>query len=215
MLVRATLTLRNERVLSARKKLGLSQAALAEIADVNTGQVAAVECMRFSEVSEQKIVRIAGALDLMPEDVVPPELAGKVLPTKFVSIRDISSDRILSQGNREIKVLDINNSIAEWRAVIGLICTYREAEILSLKMGGGTLSKMAEKFKVSRECVRQVIGRAVRKIERRSLSTGMEYYSRAKEIMSVLESIGLASGPHLDAEMDAKIKKKVEALWPE
>lgn len=116
MLVRATLTLRNERVLSARKRLGLSQAALAEIAGVNIRQVAAVECMRFSEVSEQKIVRIAGALDLMPEDVVPPELAGKVLPTKFVSIRDISSDRILSQGNREIKVLDVNNSVAEWRA---------------------------------------------------------------------------------------------------
>lgn len=90
MRIRATLKLRNETMLKQREKLWLTQAALAELASVPLSFVLKLERLDFSPCFEfeQKLIRIAGVLELKPEKIVPPEILGEKFTSRFVSIKD-------------------------------------------------------------------------------------------------------------------------------
>lgn len=103
MRVRATLALRNAVMIERRKKYGLSQKVLAELAGVPLQFITNIEKLDFSGFDgehthmtlEQRLTAVAGVLEVKPEEIVPEEVRGKVFATRFVSIKNIHYDRML------------------------------------------------------------------------------------------------------------------------
>jgi transcriptional regulator with XRE-family HTH domain len=102
--VRATLTLRNEAMLAARERLGLSQAVLAEMAGVSLYDIGKFEHFDYRVDSElymvdrlaQRAARIAGVLELDVDDVLPPDLRGKAVVHKHVRQVEVEPGLLLS-----------------------------------------------------------------------------------------------------------------------
>ena len=135
MKVRATLKLRNESMLKQREKLWLTQAALAEIASVPLDFVSKLEALNFKPCFEfeQKLSRVAGVLELKPEQIAPPEVLGEKFTSRFVSIKDCDPNALVSTANTMSTILELEAN----DAVIGVLDTMtpREKEVVQLRYG--------------------------------------------------------------------------------
>jgi RNA polymerase sigma factor (sigma-70 family) len=177
MRIRATLRLRNDHMIAARKALGLTQIQTAKICDVSLPVYAQIEAMVYKHPDAAQIAdRIAGALNLEPREVAPPELLGTSVPTTFVRIAEMAPENLLAMEDRIVSSLPgplENVEAAETadriRDVLDTL-TYREQEIVKLRYGLGddrqayTLEEVGRIFKVTRDRVRQVEMKALRKM---------------------------------------------------
>ncbi len=97
MRLRATVRVRNDKMLSARERLGLSQRALAELAGVPTTVVGALESMRYhwlGRAAYERARAVAVELGIAPEDVLPLELEGKNACLDAVRLVDASPNAL-------------------------------------------------------------------------------------------------------------------------
>jgi transcriptional regulator with XRE-family HTH domain len=175
MKVRATLSLRNDAVISAREKLGMTQVQLAEAIGGSQREVSAIECLRFNHVSEQAIARLAMFLCVEPEAIVPDDLRKKVIPNRYSIVREVDAQALIGIGPRiliENKTAPME--VAEMRAAIGAALdslTFREREIVKLRYGLDdghefTLAEVGRIFRTSPDQVRTIENRAIRKLQR-------------------------------------------------
>jgi len=175
MQLRTTLTIRNDRMLAARERLDLTQHGLAELARVSQQDVCKFEALQYATVYGDvrgKAERISGALDLTPEDVLPPGHEEVSVPTRFVRVDEVALDRMLAMRERfilpapdevvaeqdDLEVLEARVSAASGRL------TDRERLVLKLRSEGFTLDEVAEQLTVTRERVRQVGFHAIRRL---------------------------------------------------
>lgn len=192
MEIRATLNLRNERMVAARERLGLSQKAAASLSGVGLFRYARLEMMNAEgspDYLDDAARKIAAVLEIKDTDVLPPELVGKSIPHRLVRNFDIDIDRLLSPGASQDagrralppgdtmdRVLDqeILRKTLDW--CLGKL-TWREREVLKMRWGLDgerlTLDECAKIFRMTRERIRQIEARGIRKLQNLSAKTGL------------------------------------------
>lgn len=177
--LRATMTLRNDKMLAARERLGLSQKALATLSCTPLSTICDMERLRYTGFQTwERARRVADVLELRPEDVVPPSMLGLEIESRRETVREVSSGLLLGEypevralshryAGVDAEALARDQREAIRSAMEGL--TSREQAVLSLRFGldGGTpktLEETARMFCVTRERVRQLEIKAVRKM---------------------------------------------------
>jgi DNA-directed RNA polymerase sigma subunit (sigma70/sigma32) len=172
--IRATLTLRNEKMVAARERMGLNQKQAAELAEVGIEKLRSLEKLNYDigRDSRQIADRIALALDIAPEDVMPDELRGRQFQSVFVRTSDMDLKQLPQpvEPKRLQFVGDVENLKERIQQLLYTL-TYREREILKLRFGlneeqqSYTIEEVGRIFKVTRERVRQVEAKAIRKLQ--------------------------------------------------
>lgn len=203
MRVRAKLTLRNDKLISARERLGLTQIHLAELADVPIQFVSQLESLNYSAwdaaVSEdeddpwrhcanktrtveldQRARRVADALELDVQDVLPADLRGHKIESTVSRVADVNAQRLLQVRSQtvplQIEEVDNCELRSEARKRIQKVLktlSYREREIIKLRYGIGdgetyTLEEVGHIFGVTRDRIRQIEAKAVCKLQQPS-----------------------------------------------
>ena len=170
--------IRSGPLLQWRSMLGLTQKKAAEATGVSTNQWSSMECMRFGDVSDTSVAKVAHAIGVDAEEILPPELHRKNMGLSVVEYRDVDTDRLLEFDGRyrTQKLLTVDDPIdlaglREAMRTALLTLTYREREILRFRFGLDgesplTLEEVGKVFKVTRDRVRQVEARALRKMQR-------------------------------------------------
>lgn len=110
MKIRATLKIRNEAMLSARKRMGLSQSGLAVASGVNMHTVMRLESLDYRhgreqcwvDLLEKKATKIALVLEIPVESVLPQECIGQNIPSTHVAVGDVSIGNLLATKERFI-----------------------------------------------------------------------------------------------------------------
>lgn len=178
MRVRAKLTLRNDKMLAAREALGLTQAAVAEVAEVPLMTVCELERMEYtSKDCGQRARRVADVLELDVVDVLPKGLEGQKIESTISRVADVDLLRLADYHCREpllitqeVSDTDLHSVAKDRIEKILKTLTYREREIVKLRFGIGgmdacTYEECAHVFKVTRERVRQIEAKAIRKMQ--------------------------------------------------
>jgi RNA polymerase sigma factor (sigma-70 family) len=182
MRLRATLKLRNEAMLAARERFGLTQKALSELSDVGLAEIGQMERLdyRMPRCAE-KASRVAGVLELDVEQVVPEQYASKRLWADIHVVREIDAGLLLtvSEDAARMRLLPAPSNDVELRdlkaAIESILSTlsWREGEIIKLRYGlcgeqAHTLSEVGQIVRLTRERVRQIETNAIRKLTDRT-----------------------------------------------
>ena len=182
--VQVTVRLRNAKMIEARKRLGYSQVALADIAGVSLNLVVRLEKFElppslFEYVSDNAFSSIAEVLSLKIADIAPPSLCGRSIVHTVRTVEDVESDKLLMlSGPQRRYVLpspaDVVERLEQGEIVRDAIATlsYRERGILKMSFGIGCdarhgYAEIGRHFKVSRQRVRQIEMEAMKKLENR------------------------------------------------
>lgn len=193
--VRAELRLRNNDLIQARKRYGLSQLNLSEAVGIPLAIIGALEKFDYSNANiETHARRLADFLELPLALVLPPELHKRKLTTTVIAVADIEAARLLDVAVNRKQLLPTSPlELAEQTelsdrlqsAMSGL--TVRENAIISLRFGLGecplcTLEEVSEKLHIHRETVRQVEAKALLKLRHPVRARGLEeFLDRALE----------------------------------
>lgn len=194
MRIRATCLIRNEAMVSARKALGLTQLQLAELAEVGVSWVQRLEALDYKSIQTGQVAdKLAGLLDISVDAVLPPELEGQVVPSRFVRIGDI--DPLMLPGIQEsiVSRLPGPDEVAEAHELVevvqGAIDNLHEREQLVLRslygMGGEqkkSLGELASELGVAKETVRQIQARACRKLQQWPHTSGPMLHVMGEEL---------------------------------
>jgi RNA polymerase sigma factor (sigma-70 family) len=180
--LRATVTLRNEKMIQARAASGLTQLDVAHFANVPYDTVKRLECLDFSvSPSElrQRAERIAKVLKLTADDILPEPLVGAVVPSKMVTTHDVAVEHILAAVDTRERHLSlppaeqqmIAQEVIERLKTVVKRLPLRHQEVIELRFGLGknrthTLDEIAHKYRISRDAVRQMEARAISKLQR-------------------------------------------------
>jgi len=179
MRLRAKLTLRNEAMLAARKRFGLSQKSLAELAECPIGAVGELEALNYTRWNVRQIAdRVAGALELEPAQVMPAGVEGEQFDSTVSRVADVALDRLtqVQQNALPSPVMEadetaLHDELAERIGKVLATLSYREREIVKLRYGLGddgqahTLAEVGRIFQVGKERVRQIEAKAIRKLQ--------------------------------------------------
>jgi len=183
MRVRAELRLRNGRMIEARRSLGLSQPALAEVLEIPMSHVQQLEALKYPKCVEDSALKIASFLGLPSDEVFPVELRGKKLQSTAMRTVDVTydallemasttEDRLLLPSPQEIVEEADETKLASERLtdIIGSLCTDREQVVLRHRYGLGmedkkTLEELGSMLGITRERVRGIECAAVRKLQ--------------------------------------------------
>ena len=183
MRLRATLLLRNEAMIAARERLGLSQSALGKRANVPIGFIMRCEKLDYPKRAyEEKVIVLATFLKISVDDIVPTELVGETIRNRYIQKIQISPEHLLEyrdtfHSRNILPAVDIELSEAEslnrvMDVLSGLLQTlsHREREILKLRFGldgeeAHTLEEVGRIFRVCRDRVRQIEAKAIRKLQ--------------------------------------------------
>ena len=174
MRLRATTRVRNDQLLVAREKMGLTQAAAAIFCGVPINAYARIERLDYRSGRDAVHAKaIATVFELSLEDVMPQELEGQALPPEFSQVREVDPSQVLEHSNMEaleapvVEVLEDSERAAALERALGLL-TYRQREVLRLRFGLGgekfSLCEVAKIFKIVPERVRQIEHKALRKL---------------------------------------------------
>jgi hypothetical protein len=166
-------------MISGRERLDLSQNMLAIIAEVDIPFICRVENLDFScfgrpkSMSMDKLRRVAGVLEMEPDEIVPPEAIGVVVPAKFVSIQECDPLRLSSFANKAFNPIDgaeramlkdkLEHVLNSLHPIERDIIRARFA--LNDKNRTYTLDECVILFKRSRERIRQIESKALRKLQ--------------------------------------------------
>ena len=172
-------------MLDARKHLHLSQIALASLAGVSVRIITCLEKLHYpAEYPYQKIMSIAGVLEIDPEQIMPKSLAGWRGQTKFLVTAEVSVDRLLEyQADTEKhfmlpspdKSIEKKDDIARIKQMAKKFLTKREEQIIVLRYGlnGGcplTKSETARNLNVTQERIGQIEAKSIRKLQGKASS---------------------------------------------
>ena len=181
MRIRATVTLRNDKMLSARENKGFSQIELADMVGLGVHIIGQLERLQFPKTYRyEDALLIAAELEIPVESVLPKEMVGWDGATKFSYTKEVPVERLLEYENTQTKhyLVDSPENIADKNDKITMIksmlkyLSYREREVIRLRYGldsGGmcyTLEEISRMFKATRESVRLVEYKAIRKLEK-------------------------------------------------
>jgi len=182
MRLRATIQVRNDHMLKARERLGLTQADVAGIAGVSISLIGCLERLQFpSTYRYEEALLIADALHVPVESVLPEEMVGWQGKTKFAYTEEVPIKKLLDYENRTTThyllespdvAIEKSDDLARLKLLIKTL-SYREREIIKLRYGldgefSYTLEEVGRIFGVTREVIRQVEARAIRKLEMRA-----------------------------------------------
>ena len=98
MKIVAQLRLRHGQLLMFRHQHGWTQKQMGAFCGVSQQIICLLECMRFSKVSLPNLQKVAVVLDVLPEELVPPELRLVDLPREKTRMVDISPE-VLASGD--------------------------------------------------------------------------------------------------------------------
>jgi len=188
MKVRATMRLRNEVMLRAREKKGLTQKQLASIVDSNVGTIGEIERFDYTYPHTLEVAaRVAGALEIELNQVVDESLLGEALQSSFDRIVDIELAMIgsdtTSQKTIELNPLDLLSDKETSDRLFGSLSdlTSTEREVIKMRTGIGdagripyTYEECGRIFKVTRERVRQVEAEGMRKLRNSDVLRGLD-----------------------------------------
>ena len=181
MRLRATTKIRNDHMVLAREKMGLSQIDFAKSFGIPLTTLTRLEALDYPKRIPQHIIdTISGILELSTEQVVPQELIGIKVQTHFVQKAEIESHLLLDIVDRQRtrliekapdQLLLETEERDQIKKLLNHPClSFREREILKLRYGfpSGTsfnLLETARIFKVTRERIRQIEAKALRKLK--------------------------------------------------
>ena len=195
MRLQATIRVRNDHMIAARKRLGFSQKALAEVAGVSIYTVHALEQLDYTSpqnINElsQRATLVAGVLEIPTDQVLPPEYIGKAIATTHQVVRDIPLENLLAFGERlalpsgtnEQERFEMREDIEPALASL----SFRERAVLALRYGldgeqPHTLQETGEKIHVTRGRVKQIEMKAIRKIENHNTANSLREYVTIEE----------------------------------
>ena len=180
MRIRATLRIRNDKMISARQAFDLSQKDLDLIAQVPRGTTAFFEKLNYRyRTSLASILdhaeKIAAALGVPVVNVYPPELQDQEIDSEFVRVGDISEQALLEGRKMWAKALPGPLEVAEQHDLSKKIeealdtLPWKQAAIIRKSFGlegepPMTTSELAKEFNLSRARVFQIRQTAVRKL---------------------------------------------------
>lgn len=189
MLIAVVAKMRNGLLLRYRKERGLTQKDAAEQAEVPATSWNAIETMRFRDVSWKWITTVANFLEVSANDICPEVLRKKNLRLEATAYRECQAHLLEAQQAENRLTLPSPRDVIESEELrsmqkVGIeqvlkTLTYREREIIKLRYGIGdgctyTLEECGRIFKISRERVREVEAKAIRKLQRPSRSLNLE-----------------------------------------
>lgn len=179
--VQVTVRLRNAKMITARKEMGLSQKRLAAAACVSCATIQRLEKFDLTMPRDYMIyvaTEIAEVLLLDVTDVIPATLRGYSLTHTFVEMEDVTPQRLLAcTGTKFILpppdiIAEGRDEIYKIRRLMNQCLSYREATVLNMRYGLGEvegdtygLLEIAKIFHVTRERVRQIAERAKDKLD--------------------------------------------------
>ena len=184
MKIRATLNLRNEKMIAAREKTGLTQAQAAELAGVNLSFYTELERLDYSKLNlkfkgsqrniTQRIESVAMALTLDAEDVAPEELRGTKIEVSHRRIAEMDNTALISLNEMKqiASPIDVENQkdIARYVSAVIKTLPFREQEIVKQRFGIDgekplEFAEIGKKLNITRERVRQLECRAIRNLQ--------------------------------------------------
>lgn len=171
MRVRATIKMRNDHLIAAREKLGLSQKAAWKASGVSFDTLCNLEKMNYKKVTPEQAQKLADFYELPREKVMPEGWEGVVIPSTVQRIQDVPSDRILSWGGTTDHLLSDPADqllIEERNAILGRAMenlNRRERIVLQARIFDGlSLDDTGKAVGVTRERVRQIEIRALKRL---------------------------------------------------
>ena len=176
MLIRGTLTLRNELVIAKREALGLSQIKAAVLFGVSQTTYAKVEWLDFSVPGAVRVARrIAEAWGLDIEAIMPESLVGERVINSFTRQTELDARRLLGAPSKARFLLPSPADQAEETEVsdalhlaVDTILTWRERTVMRGKLGLDD-GKTKTQLELARElkCTRARLGQIEKKAERK------------------------------------------------
>ena len=185
--VRATLRLRNDELMAARERVGLTQSEAAAACGVSTARYGQFERFAFAHALPASLrmwaERIAGAMDLDVDVVLPPGMVGTSVQSTYTHTFDMPPSRLIeggtnvSQYSTRMALPSDTRAAAEEASGLGDALresmgslTPQERSVLRLRRGlddypSYTLDDVGRIMKISRERVRQIEDKAVRKLQ--------------------------------------------------
>lgn len=181
MLVGVVAKIRNGTLLQYRQNNGVTQKQAALLCGVSFSIWNAVECMRFSDVAWIHIKTIAEALDVVPDDICPPELRKKNLRLEATAFRETEVALLLAHDAKarlelpspEQLLLDKERDELTREAIDRALrrLTYRERQVIEVRYCLGpnngthkTLRQVGTEIGASAERVRQLEEKALDKL---------------------------------------------------
>jgi DNA-binding XRE family transcriptional regulator len=102
MRLRATTHIRNDKMLEARARLGLSQTKAAHLCGVNPALYMRLERLDFPpQYLEDVVCKIASAFSINSDDVMPKELVDVTIQNKTVRVRNITPKLMLDYAGSQ------------------------------------------------------------------------------------------------------------------
>jgi len=185
MLIRGTLTLRNEVLIAKREELGLTQKQAAEIVGCTLEALAHIERLDFSYLSYRLAAQKAAFAYEMPLECIMPEaLAGKRLESKAVQVAHVHPDRLLAGSNPTRLMLPSPADEAEaveateaLYAAMDKLLKPRERRVIVRRYGlegepPASLEDVGREIGVTRTRIRQIEAKAIRKLQFPTEHTG-------------------------------------------
>lgn len=198
MLIQISARLKNGHMTRFREERGLTQKAAAHVADVSTYQWNAAECMRFAQCNWDALKRIAGCIEVPIEELCPEILKGQSNPMRAEMYREAQAERLFAYDKQQQLALPAfveaqegldEAALRERLDKVMRTLTYREREILKLRFGLGennghtyTWEEIGKIFKVTRERIRQVGARGIRKMQDPARAAGLVSFAREAQI---------------------------------
>jgi len=187
MRLRATVQLRNEYMLSARKKKGLTQADVTSLAGVSQEFISILERLNFPAVYHyEKVLLIADVLEIKPEQVMPEKMAGWKGQTKFSTVANVPIDKLLAYRDNidrhfllksPDETIEDKDDLARVKALLSIL-SFRERAVIKLRYGLGprvggpyTLLEIANRLDMTRERVRVIEAKALRHLQQKASSS--------------------------------------------
>lgn len=178
MKVKATVKLRNASMVEAREKLGWSQHCLAEQSKLSLRIIAALEQMNFTLPNiVDKVCRVAAALGITTDAVMPEEMAGQKINANLSSTREISSGLLVNnpqfvalpapEPSNDFNFTDLHKKLND---VLGSLSS-REETIIRMRFGLNqskyvyTYREIGMRFRISPERARQIEIKALQKLQ--------------------------------------------------
>jgi len=182
VLVRAKLFLRNEKMLAARERLGLTQKACAGLAGVPVAVVQELERFQYTRKDfGQAIRRIADVLELRIEDVAPPELQGLKIESSASVVKEIDGRQLAMAADQKLlspaevaEAADLREHAQRMLASVTAELSFREREVLRRRYGllpydkPQSYREIGDALRLTRERIRQIEQKAIRKLAKQT-----------------------------------------------
>lgn len=229
MRLRATVQLRNDHMLSARAKKGLTQANVASMAGVSQGLISCLERLIFPmSYRYEEALLIADVLEIEPELVMPERMVGWKGQTKFMTVAEVPIEKLLAYKNTveshyllnsPDEAIEGKDDLVRVKMMIGRL-PERLRLIINLRYGldqelGGpySQSEVAERLETSSNLVSLNEQKALRLLQSMAGNDLLMEHINAVSLDKIEDEVSLdemACGELLLTEISAKPLKKLK-----